>query len=442
MSKSQLFYPTSQKSWTAINWQKAERSIAYLQNRITKASQKNNKRQIRNLQRLLIRSLSARLKAIKEITEENSTTLLSENNANLWLKPDYKLNQALTFFQQKDKFFLEPLVYQRKTQKTLLKTSSIKEQIFQTLWYFTLVPFCHNTSDFSTDCLSTNPKTFLREFQKIFSKKVQLNGFINLNVQKFYKKINLEFLIKNIPIEKKIISKFFKHKLYENIDKIFNDQNFFQRNHLLKAIIHLTLKFLAFFLKLSLKSNLEIKENNSFFHFFEFRNNLLITNFKENQLEIIKKVLVQVFKMDEIQISLLRHGFEVDGWKFYKVKNGQFFGKISQKKLKDHKKEIKDFIKLAKNISTHTFISKLSEKIINWKKNYLISNSFEKVSGQVEKYIFRLLWKWARKRHGTKSHNWIFNNYWVRINGRNIFSTRDLKSKRFVQLASYSRVLE
>jgi len=169
---------------------------------------------------------------------------------------------------------------------------------------------------------------------------------------------------------------------------------------------------------------------------------LLITSFKENQLEIVKKVLVPFFKKDEIQISLLRHGFEVEGWKFYEVKNGQFFSEIFQKNLKAHKKEIKDFIKSAKNISTHAFISKLSEKIINWKQNYFISNSFKNVSGQVEKYLFRLLWKWARKRHGTKSHTWIFNNYWVRINGRKIFSTRDLKSKRFVQLASYSRVLE
>ena len=132
---------------------------------------------------------------------------------------------------QKDTFFFKPLVSQRKTQKTLLKTSSIKEQIFQTLWYFTLVPFCNNNFDFPTDYLSINPKTFFTKFQKVLSKKGELNWVINLNVQKFYKKINLEFLIKNIPIEKKFLSKFFKHEFYENIDKSFNYQNFLQNNH-------------------------------------------------------------------------------------------------------------------------------------------------------------------------------------------------------------------
>ncbi len=57
--------------WKTINWQSLEKVVYKLQNRIYKASKRGNVKQIHRLQRLLIKSRSARYLAVKRITQDN-----------------------------------------------------------------------------------------------------------------------------------------------------------------------------------------------------------------------------------------------------------------------------------------------------------------------------------------------------------------------------------
>ena len=60
-----IYHPSKKNQWADINWSKTQKTIVNLQNRITKATEQKNYRKVRDLQRLLKRSLSARLKAIQ-----------------------------------------------------------------------------------------------------------------------------------------------------------------------------------------------------------------------------------------------------------------------------------------------------------------------------------------------------------------------------------------
>ena len=63
-----IYHPSKETQWADINWSKTQKTIVNLQNRITKATEQKNYRKVRDLQRLLKRSLSARLKAIQLLT--------------------------------------------------------------------------------------------------------------------------------------------------------------------------------------------------------------------------------------------------------------------------------------------------------------------------------------------------------------------------------------
>ena len=54
--------------WDTINWEQVEQTVQRLQTRIVKALKKNAFRQVKDLQRLLTKSLSARLLAVKRVT--------------------------------------------------------------------------------------------------------------------------------------------------------------------------------------------------------------------------------------------------------------------------------------------------------------------------------------------------------------------------------------
>ena len=57
--------------WKNINWRKAERYVFKLQKRIYAASRRGNVRQVRKLQKTLMRSWSNKVLAVRRVTQEN-----------------------------------------------------------------------------------------------------------------------------------------------------------------------------------------------------------------------------------------------------------------------------------------------------------------------------------------------------------------------------------
>jgi RNA-directed DNA polymerase len=57
--------------WADINWSAVEANVRRLQGRIYRAAAKGEATQVKTLQKLLVRSLSAKLKAIRQVTQEN-----------------------------------------------------------------------------------------------------------------------------------------------------------------------------------------------------------------------------------------------------------------------------------------------------------------------------------------------------------------------------------
>nr|MDO8115556.1 reverse transcriptase N-terminal domain-containing protein [Candidatus Sigynarchaeota archaeon] len=54
-----------------MDWEKVEASVRLVQERIFRATRDKNFYKVKNLQKMLVRSLGARLVAIKRVTQEN-----------------------------------------------------------------------------------------------------------------------------------------------------------------------------------------------------------------------------------------------------------------------------------------------------------------------------------------------------------------------------------
>ena len=57
--------------WNTIRWPKIERKVLKLQKRIYRAAQRGDDRQVRRLQKLLLRSHYAKLLAVRQVTQDN-----------------------------------------------------------------------------------------------------------------------------------------------------------------------------------------------------------------------------------------------------------------------------------------------------------------------------------------------------------------------------------
>jgi RNA-directed DNA polymerase len=58
--------------WSQLNWTAVEANVRQLQGRISRAAAHEDHAQVKNLQKLMVRSMSAKLKAIRQVTQENN----------------------------------------------------------------------------------------------------------------------------------------------------------------------------------------------------------------------------------------------------------------------------------------------------------------------------------------------------------------------------------
>src|SRR5437899_12083544 len=64
--------PRGPTDWDAIDWHKADRIVRNLRHRIFRASQANDLRKVRSLQKLLLRSYSNILMSVRRVTQVNA----------------------------------------------------------------------------------------------------------------------------------------------------------------------------------------------------------------------------------------------------------------------------------------------------------------------------------------------------------------------------------
>uniref|UniRef100_A0A1D9FYC9 Reverse transcriptase N-terminal domain-containing protein n=1 Tax=Moorena producens (strain JHB) TaxID=1454205 RepID=A0A1D9FYC9_MOOP1 len=69
MSKTRGFNP--QVEWNTVNWRKLEQTVFKLQKRIYQASQRGNVSVGRKLQKTLMKSWSAKMIAVRKVTQQN-----------------------------------------------------------------------------------------------------------------------------------------------------------------------------------------------------------------------------------------------------------------------------------------------------------------------------------------------------------------------------------
>jgi RNA-directed DNA polymerase len=77
------------QDWHAVNWRQVERNVKGMQIRIAKATREGKWRKVKALQRMLTRTLSAKLLAVRRVTE-NQGKRTAGVDGELWESPETK----------------------------------------------------------------------------------------------------------------------------------------------------------------------------------------------------------------------------------------------------------------------------------------------------------------------------------------------------------------
>src|ERR1700730_9893329 len=83
---------TPMDEWKTISWKRVERAVFKLQKRIYQASLQNDRKKVHRLQRLLMKSQSGRLLAVRRVTQDNQGKKTAGIDGAKSLTPKQRLN--------------------------------------------------------------------------------------------------------------------------------------------------------------------------------------------------------------------------------------------------------------------------------------------------------------------------------------------------------------
>jgi RNA-directed DNA polymerase len=200
--------------WETIDWKRVENDVNRLQTRIAKATIKGDSNKVKRLQYLLTHSFSAKAYAVRKVTT-NKGKNTSGIDKKLWSTSAAKM-KAVTLLNS-SYYKAKPLrrVYiqkKGKKKKRPLGIPTMMDRAMQTLYAFALEPIAETKGDTVSFGFrrGRSAKDACEQIFCVLARKCSSTWILEGDIKGCFDNINHEWLLNNIPMDKKVMSQFLK----------------------------------------------------------------------------------------------------------------------------------------------------------------------------------------------------------------------------------------
>lgn len=444
--------------WSQINWTEAEEQVSRLQIRIVKATLEQKWRLVKRLQYLMTNSFYAKAIAVKRvITNKGKRT--PGIDGELWktdaekMKAVNELNCQTYHAKPLKRIYIEKF---GKTEKRPLGIPTMRDRAMQALQLLALEPVAETTADrISFGFRKYRSPEDAREYAfRILSRKDSPQWILEGDIKSCFDKISHEWMMEHIPTDKRILKEFMKCG-YINKGKLYpTTEGSPQGGVISPTYANMVLDgmepmILNVYWRSKVKKTFGVKYNSHKVHMVRFADDFIVTASDKETLEAIKQMLESFLRergltlsMEKTVITHINSGFDFLGWNFRKFK-GKLIIKPSSKFMRKVTKKISEIIKNNRTTKQEILIQRLNQVLIGW-ANYHQGTCAKKCFGTIDNRTWKMLWKWAKRRHPNKKHQWIIDKYWKEYKGRRwafrteksiLFSMSDMPIVRKSQMA-------
>lgn len=440
-----------QLDWNKVNWSQIKHQVEKIQQKIFRETQTGNFREVNNLQRLLVRSLPARLWAVRLITEINSGRSTPGVDGRLYRTARQKINlvECLKFKNYKPKPIKVRWIPKPNGSKRKLGIPTIMDRAMQSLVLLALDPeweakfephsFGFRPGRSAIDTISHMWKTLVH--QK--GHRPHPGWVFDADISKCFDNINHDALLIKLngsPF-RKIIRAWLKCGAINRIGFERTKKGTPQGGVISPLLANIALDGLERQFGIYTKTgNYKPPSHRSGFDkdvaFFRYADDFIILAPSREVLVdyIIPKVKSFLLKVDlklneaKTRIVNVSEGFNFLGFRFqrYYRRNGsikEFAYYPCRDRLDRFLAKLKLYVRRNWNVDVKELIKGLNRRIRGF-CNYFKWSKAYKAFGYLSHRIWEILWQWAKKRHPRRrGRKWIRNRYWKTVgNSRWIFS--------------------
>jgi len=404
--------------WQQINWKKVNRNVKQLQVRIVKAIEAGRWGKVRALQRLLAHSFSGKALAVRRVTE-NRGRKTAGVDGEIWNTPQKKA-QAVQDLRQRG-YRAQPLrrIHIPKKdgkRKRPLGIPTMRDRAMQALYKLTLDPIAETKGDPNSYGFrqERSPADAIAQCFLCFRQKTSPTVVYEGDIRGCFDNIRHAWLLENIPMDKRILQQWLKAGYIHQNVLYPTDAGTPQGGIVSPVLANLTLDGLEAAIH---KQPHRGSKRQAKLHLIRFADDFVITGSSRELLDEDIAPGVEEFldvrglevSPEKTRITDLEEGFDFLGQNIRKYK-GKLLITPSKKSVKEFLGKVHDIV--AKNPTTppRDLIHQLNPVIRGW-VNYQRHVVSKETFRNIDHAIFLKLWRWAKRRHRTKSAHWIRNHY-------------------------------
>lgn len=456
-------------SWREVPWKKLEKHIFRLQKRIYRASMRGDVKTVRGLQKLLLKSWSAKCLAVRQVTQDNKGKKTAGVDGVKSLTPKQRL-ELIGNLRLKDKAKPVRRVWIPKPGKDEKRplgipvmfdraTQALVKMALEPEWEALFEPnsYGYRPGRSAHDAITAIFGSISKKPKYVLDADIS-NCFDRINHQKLLQKIN------TFPKLRRQIRAWLKSGVMDNLRFAKTTEGTPQggvispllanialhgiENHLMKFIDGVQMKYPS-------GKHIASRDKRRMLTMVRFADDFVVLHERLDIVLQCKEIISEWLKdlglelkpsKTRIAHTLNEHEQEKPGFDFLgfnirqyptgkhhsgKKSGGELLGfttrtKPSQNSVISYYRELAKTIDANKAANAATLISRLNPKIRGWTKYFSLASASE-IFAKLDHLLFFKLWKWAKRRHPNKGSRWLVDKYWSRVGNNNWVFTGKIK---------------
>jgi RNA-directed DNA polymerase len=430
---------TEYRNWQSINWKQIEKIVFKLQKRIYQAKRNGNQKLVKSLQRLLVKSHSAKLLAVRKVTQDNRGKRTAGVDGQKVLSPNRRLKLVRELqITNSSKPLRRINIPKPNGEKRPLSIPTIKDRAVQMLLKMALEAeweaiFEPNSYGFrpGRSCHDAIEAIFIQIKQK-------QKWVLDADIAKCFDRIKHDYLLEKLGDTlvtfKRQIKAWLKSGYMENKELFPSEEGTPQGGVISPLLANIALHGIENHLNEWVKTwKGQKRANLQSFSFIRYADDFVCIHESKQVIEEAKRRIEEFLqpiglelKPEKTQITHTSSGFDFLSYnirqheKGYhqsgKTTHGKRLGfktliKPSKKTIQKHYDKMAQIIRDNRNINQDALISKINPIIRGW-CNYNSNAVSKEIFSKLDCLLYGSLRSWTQRVHPNKNRKWVKEKYW------------------------------
>jgi len=419
-------------AWPLINWRKAYSEVESLQSRIVKATKEGRHNKAKALQWLLTHSYTAKLVAVKRVTENKGKKTAGVDGV-IWKTSSQKLKAVGTLKRigYKAKPLKRVYILKKNGKKRPLGIPTMRDRAMQALYLMALDPIAETKADTCSygfrkrrGCADAIARSFIH-----LSRPDSATWILEGDIKGCFDHISHQWLMNNIPIDKQVLNQWLKAGFIEGKQLFPTSEGTPQGGIISPALANMTLDGLEHHINMAVRGKVRgegfVKRNKHKLHLIRYADDFVVTASNPDILKEKVKPAIEMFlserglmlSEEKTIITNISEGYDFLGQNVRKYKDVLLI-KPSDASFTSIKSKLRDIVDSNRGTNAADLIGQLNPVIRGW-CNYHRNIAAKDTFAKLDNYIFRILWGWAKGMHPNKRRTWIRKTYFKTIGRQN-----------------------